>query len=491
MTDSNHPGKSGGRPRLWLGFRFRPVILIPMTLSFLIVGAALAYRSSRLAGIPPIDEIVDRETEGRIDLESDQNAFTFYERAYGLIPATLNEKAVAKALDGLGAGEVEWAAVSPAAKKSLEMCEAVLAEWKLGTELERGIEVQPADLQIWDMVGVQESRTVSRLALLKSAQCLHEDQPEKAWQWLRALFRFSRHTGNSGRFISRLVGATCHAMASEQFSEWASHKSVTTEHLQIALIELREINKLTASCSVNVKAEYFSYMNLLSSREGVREYFLDAHFFWNDSEWNVPEPFVGSHLYLNAEPQLSQVLLRHVFANHLSQCDLPRREREFAEMSRIPLFLPSGKEKPSLMDVSILDKAVMRSMMAQHLFPSSFNILTTSDREQALQKAYELCLSVEIFRRMHGEYPESLDALVPQVLDQVPRDLFGSKPAERMLMILVQVPEEPIEEETTLPGPGLIIYSRADNGTDDGGDIDGQTEDIGIRIPIDSAADLN
>ncbi|MFT4554951.1 MAG: hypothetical protein ACI93T_001753 [Porticoccaceae bacterium] len=493
MIDLNLPAGRDGKPRSWLMFFLRPVVLGPVTLFLLIIVAGLAYRSSRSAGIPLIDEIVDRETEGRIDIEPDENAFTFYERAFGLIPATLDEEAIAEAVDALGAGEVEWDAVSPAAKKSLEMCEAVLAEWQLGTELERGVQIQPADLQIWDLIEVQKSRTIICLALLKSAQCLDEDQSEEAWQWLRALFRFSRHIGNSGRFISRMVGDSCHAMLSKQFIGWASHKSVTTEHLQTAFIELQVINALTASCSVNVKAEYFSYMNLLSSPETVHEYFLGEHSFWGDPDWNVPEPLVGSHLFLNAEPQLSQLLLRHLFANHLSQCDLPRRERNVAGTSRIPLFLPTGKETPPLMNVSTLNDAMMRSMMAQHFIPSSIQILKMIDRGQARQAAYELCLTVEIFRRMHGEYPESLEALVPEILDRVPPDLFGSGPAERMLMIRrdVQVPEEPTEEEAELPRPGLIIYSRGVNGTDDGGDIARQTEDIGIRIPISSAPDLN
>ena len=131
--------------------------------------------------------------------------------------------------------------------------------------------------------------------------------------------------------------------------------------------------------------------------------------------------------------------------------------------------------------------------MTLYLLPSSIHALNALDREQARQSAYELCLTVEIFRRVHGEYPETLEALVPEILDRVPPDLFGSGPAERMLMIRrdVQVPEEPTEEEAALPRPGLIIYSRGVNGTDDGGDIARQTEDIGIRIPISSAPDLN
>jgi hypothetical protein len=131
--------------------------------------------------------------------------------------------------------------------------------------------------------------------------------------------------------------------------------------------------------------------------------------------------------------------------------------------------------------------------MSLSLLPSSIHALNALDREQARQAAYELCVTVELFRRMHGEYPESLETLVPEFLDEVPRDLYGSDPAKRMLMIIreAQVQEEPAEEEAPLPLPGLIIYSRASNGTDDGGDIARQTEDIGIRIPISSALNLN
>ena len=180
MIDLNLPAGRDGKPRSWLMFFLRPAVLVPVTLFLLIIVAGLAYRSSRLAGIPPIDEIVDRETEGRIDIEPDENAFTFYERAFGLIPATLDEEAIAEAVDAFGTGEVGWDAVSPTAKKSLEMCEAVLTEWQLGTELERGVQIQPADLDIWDMIETQKSRTISRLALLQSAQCLHEGKPEGA-----------------------------------------------------------------------------------------------------------------------------------------------------------------------------------------------------------------------------------------------------------------------------------------------------------------------
>jgi hypothetical protein len=265
------------------------------------------------------------------------------------------------------------------------MCEAVLTEWKLGTELEQGVRIQPADLSIWNMFETREAPTITRLALLQSAQCLHEGNPEEAWQWLRALFRFTRHLGNPGSLMTRFTGAALHAMARDHFITWATHETVTTEHLQAALIELREINELTAAYSVNLKAEYFAYANLLSSKESIREYFSYDRNPLDD----IPKPLIAGYLFLNAEPQLCQVLLRHVFANHLSQCDLPRWERKIAG-TRLPLFLPTGKETPPLMDADTLNDLLMRSVMARHLIPSLSANLGWSDREQARQAAYEL-----------------------------------------------------------------------------------------------------
>lgn len=484
--------KSSFLQRAWPMYVFRPFFLIPAAILIAITVGALTYRASRFAGIPPIAQIVDREAAGRIEIEPDQNAFTFYERAFDLIPETLDDQALGKTVGELDSGEAEWGTVSQIAKSSLETCEELLAEWRRGTKLERGVHVQPEDLQIWVTVAVQKSRAIQRLALLKSAQCLHEGNPGEAWQWLRAVFRFSRHLGNPGTSISRTVGAAYHSFAREQFVIWASHKSVTAEHLQRALIELRELNELTPDVSVSLKSDYLAAMNLLSSSETVREYFYIERLLWDDSAGHIPQSLVGSHLFLTAEPQLGQQVLRHVLANHLSQCDLPRSERRIAK-TRVQLFRPTGKEKPPLMDTALLNDAVMRSMMAGSLCTSPFQLLRTVDHERSRQAAYELCLTVELFRRKNGDYPETLDALVPDFLDHIPRDPYGSNPTERMLMTRreAEVPDELLNGGSPPSVPSLVIYGRGINGTDDGGDIARQTADIGIKIPINSSRDLN
>ena len=175
------------------------------------------------------------------------------------------------------------------------------------------------------------------------------------------------------------------------------------------------------------------------------------------------------------------MLNRRWYANLLSQCDLPRWERSLAS-SRTGLFQPTGAERPELIDPAVLSDLSQRSPLANLLFPS-VSFCEYGDSEQVRQTALELCLAAELFRRRHGRHPESLDALVPDFIDEIPRDVYGSGPTDRMLMISREA--EPLDEasEETPPPPGLIIYSRGLDGSDDAGNIEGLM-DVGLRIPL-------
>ena len=465
------------RPSFWMNF-LRPAVTIPVTLLVIILAGMLTYRASLFRGIPPIDDVVDRENEGRIEIKGAENAFTYYERAWKQLPETLDDKALGDAVDALEAGG-NWSDVTPAAKAELASSELLLEEWKRGTECERGVRVQSADAEPWDLIGVAESRTIARLTVLKSALLIHEGDTAKAWEWLRAFFRFSRHLGNPGPWIERSVGVSIHAMCRKSIVHWAADDVVTASQIENAIRELRVIYRLTARNSVVLKHEYLVCEKWLSQQEFAEKYCRGVGI--------VPEKLEsvsGIYLFLNAEPQLAELLLRHVYANCLSQCDLPRRKRVFAG-TRYPLFKPTGSETPSLMNVNALGDALARSKLAQSLGPKIYGLLDMTDRERACQTALELCLTVEIFRRERGKYRGKLEDLVPEFLDEIPRDIYGAGPEERMLMARreAEASETDSDRKDFYSGPGLVIYSRGDNGFDDGGEL--RRADIGLKIPVD------
>lgn len=464
------------RPRSPLMILFRPMVLIPVTLVLLAVLAPIIYRSTRFTGIPNIEEIVARD-DVRVIIDDENNAFSFYKSAVSMLPPTDVDVSVGMLAVREGRS---WEVVPESVREYLATTDEAMAEWRLGTELDQGVYVDVASADFTALIPVtQEMRQFGRLAVLRALQNLDEGNTEEAWQWLRAMMRSSRNTGQHGFIVERLVGVALHRMAADSLAVWAAHENVTEKDLQKALAELREIDKLTGSNSAALKAEYTSGINSISRPKS-----LDGLVNYDSS---VPKGVTGAYLFVNGEPQLSRLLYRHVFANYLSQCDLPRNERTHSG-SRLDLYTPTGKESPKLMDPGDLDAAVMRSILARLMIPAVANCVTAFDLERARQDALELALQVEIYRRRHGEYPSKLDDLVPELISEVPRDVMGSDPSEQMMMLKrdfhsqADAEGKPLAEQE-LPAEGLIIYSRGREAGDDGGAIEG-SRDVGIRIPL-------
>lgn len=474
MSDVALPTEETQRRSRWRVL-LRPWVLISLTVVMFLVAAPLVYRSTRFTGIPPIGEVVS-ETDQPPALESEENAFTFYHAAWDRMPKELYDKHIDEAADAVlmdgGAGVPDTVA------GLLESHREMLDEWKRGTELDSAADPDPAHSFWLGNSHALNSRAITRLAAIRAAKSLEEGHAEEAWSWLRALLRYSRHIGQNSTLYERQVGIWFHATACEQVAAWAVHRKVDEQLLQQALKELRELDQLTPSNSAVYQSEYRSTMKLLSSQSELLE-FCNVRVLQRPILDGVPVPLQKSYLFVHGEPELTSLLLRHVFANVLTQVDRPRWERTHAgTVTR--LFMPTGKEKPALMNPADLDQARSRSKLAHRLAPSLYP-LKAMDRERATQSILETCLAVELFRRNRGEYPQTLAELVPEFLAEIPRDPFGSTSSDRLLMLHREPGEDVSLDEKSLR-PGVIIYSVGENGVDDGG-LFSRHRDICLRLP--------
>ncbi len=80
----------------------------------------------------------------------------------------------------------------------------------------------------------------------------------------------------------------------------------------------------------------------------------------------------------------------------------------------------------------------------------------------------ETALALAVYRAQHGRYPQSLQALVPELLAEVPRDLFAT---DRKVIYRCQE-------------NGYLLYSVGPNGRDDGGNLQApmETWDVGLAV---------
>lgn len=108
---------------------------------------------------------------------------------------------------------------------------------------------------------------------------------------------------------------------------------------------------------------------------------------------------------------------------------------------------------------ALYDQIPSYCMISRMIMPAIARAIEADIRTAAQFRAARTALAVERYRLAHGELPESLDDLVPEFLDQVPKDPFGDGPVKYKLL-----------------ESGFMVYSIGIDEEDDGGKEPGWIE---------------
>ena len=100
-----------------------------------------------------------------------------------------------------------------------------------------------------------------------------------------------------------------------------------------------------------------------------------------------------------------------------------------------------------------LSRSSPYTFMAAIALPNYIKASTTLARNQTLANEALVACALERYRLAHGQYPETLAALVPQFADKLPHDIING---------------QPLKYHRTEDG-GFILYSVGWNEADDGG----------------------
>ena len=95
--------------------------------------------------------------------------------------------------------------------------------------------------------------------------------------------------------------------------------------------------------------------------------------------------------------------------------------------------------------------------------PNFTKAIQTTAKNQTLANEAQIVCVLERYRLAHGEYPETLDELVPQFIEKLPHDIIGGGP-------LIYHPT---------PNGKFLLYSVGWNETDDGGHDSPKTQNGG------------
>lgn len=455
-STANEPARRQSRLLWWL----HPKVALPLTLFGFILFLPFAYRAHRINSVPAIGEPFDVQAFGSVDIAPADNAMTQYAVAvrmfvnagYSSIPDDEIDKAF----------KFGWEQTSEPLRKHLAANEMALSEWRKGTEREQAVIVQPKDMKIDVQLDlIYDLRPLARLALLKADQCLSEGDVESAWEWHRAAIRCSQHVAQNACLIQKMTGSSFFETAAKGITRWAEHPRVTAPQLQSAIEDCLPVDELATTVSEALKCDYIALSELLR-----RDRFAGNASFTR----GTPSSLIPAQTFLLGEPEYSKRLLRHAFANWLSECDKPRWQQAPQSSGHFGLFDLTAGKRLSL-SPSALEARIMAPSIAMELLPAYGQFNFAMQRTAALAAALKLTLACQAYHRMHGDWPAKLEDLTPDILSELPADPLG-KSGETLRM--------------KRDGDELIIYSVGWDGADDGGQVDvapaGRWLDEGFRL---------
>jgi hypothetical protein len=313
--------------------------------------------------------------------------------------------------------EAGWEKASPALRAWVDANRPALDRWRCGTEKMSAVD---GDLRRLDRVDslpeVIPAREFSRLACLQGEREKADGHMIEAWQWYRALVRFSRHIAQRKGATGRVVGVAFHAEAATRITSWATDPRTNDDVLTLALNQMTEDFRLTRTFSEALKVEYCD-IRRLDLWEGRRQFQLPP--FQDDGSW-WNSRFA---LFCRGEPELTFRLHELIVENWLAASDRPRSP-----------FLRITGLKGNLLDLKapgsgIAGRELLRMLdTSENVSNSLANLSKTRDaidKELTRHEALRLTLACQIWLRRHGAFPAVLQDLIPDVLPELPVDPFS------------------------------------------------------------------
>ncbi|MCD5397365.1 hypothetical protein LR003_00310 [candidate division NPL-UPA2 bacterium] len=369
-------------------------------------------------------------------IPDEENAAIIYQKAFDLLQEGDKEEkeAFGVFLTEKGRDRINWPEINVSLIRSLlEKNAGALSLVRQATRLEKSR--FPLEYEKGLMMALPYLAKMRRLARLLAAQALLQSEEGKVDEALKTLsvgLRLGRSLETEPSIISQLV-----------------RMAINTIMLQAMEIILNqhEAQPATYKALIRELDDLKGRIAFTRSLEGERAFGL-----WTfDMMRQEPELLLGlegrwAWLYVYGSYLLRPILKR-------DQVYYLRMAGRLVALSRLPYYQAVAEVRDFEKE---LEHAVPRyGFITRALLPPLSRTFIRQARSEAQIRAGKLALALRIYRARQGTYPETLKALTPEILSQLPVDPFTGKD------YIYRREEE-----------GFIVYSVGENLRDDQGTFD-------------------
>jgi hypothetical protein len=407
--------------------------MLAATICLAVVAGVLAIRwLNSLNGLPDIGDPFDVEAFRTFRLPDDQNAFTFFRRAWNAVEPNIYY------LPGSSETIPEFRAFVAANRPAVELIikGAEQVDGISGPVGEPLPEENNADLA--STYPLRASRAWM-IGIMLTEGTLREERGDMAgaWDCYRAVLRMMVHVQRRERLKDRVRVTLWLPVLQKHVATWAADPRTTIPQVRRALEEAVACRPRPEWDAFTLKIEYLDLMRFLDRRVEPPPEQIEEEWTYRLRDMQLPID-LSRDLYqvkrgLAREPERSRRVIRLLFANWLAHVEHPGQRKPAA---RARFHIAKQTNGVLLYHVSPDAPAGARALSPQEV--ASW-LVTTNDaklafrygslawpdvrrREQRSYRALLVLLAGEIYRRERGAPPASEETLVGIYLKRLPDD---------------------------------------------------------------------
>lgn len=311
---------------------------------------------------------------------------------------------------------------------------------------------------------IQQHREIAWMLKSRALLAIGENRPEDAIRDLMAMHRMARHSAQGATLIDMLVGVALEAIAHHGDQQLVNSGKVTADQLtryakQLAklpppaqtnrnftterFVGLDVIQRLAAQKMIEEEGDtgILELLELEPGSETMNR--LMTVLFQYGIDWNtVLIGFNEYHDQIQAALELKDYSQRTAAMQELVQ-DLEAKVKNDSKPANLALAIFATPEQRARQ---------MTNLLLGLLVPALEQVHGAATRGEARANLSQLGVALSAYQKKTGAFPETLDALVPKYLPQLPNDPYTGN------SFVYRIDNE-----------GALVYSLGKNLTDDGG----------------------
>ena len=324
-----------------------------------------------------------------------------------------------------------------------------------------------ADNMFWILLpDVQAHRDFGRSLKVRIAERVGRGDLDGAWYDVMSMKHIASHYKNEPFFVTNLVGIANESMANDSAQMLLDKGNPTPEQLERFLKELNDLPRPNPSSFSMTFERMASYELVQLFKAGHAPKYYDDMKHGGGDTYKALQPIM-SLLYLPFDANIAGERLTELFGefglrdfSDFHQGSNPILQRQYVEQMEEKLEqLQKKLQKTSQWSRVPLIRTRSR-LLAEYIFNytspafgAAFEAFSRKDTENEMLK---IAIALEHYKKVNGEYPAKLDALVPTYFPMVPLDPFTGR--------------KTITYKITPDGKHpFVLYSYGPNAKDDNG----------------------